>query len=194
MSSSERRLSRYRRATLAAALIAVAGLQACTVRPLYMNAPQSPSGESYTTELSSIAIKPVHTRQAQEVRNQLIFLLTGGQGEPATPRYTLALSVSPSSEASALIQVGTENEPTAAMLTMRANYRLLSAKGEVIATGDRQITSSYDVPRQEFAALRARRDAENRAARELAELLRLALAQDIARLPAQPAAAVQPAQ
>ena len=48
-----------------------------------------------------------------------------------------------------------------------------------MSTGRRQIASSYDIPRQEFAAVRAERDAENRAARELAELLRLALAQDL---------------
>jgi LPS-assembly lipoprotein len=55
----------------------------------------------------------------------------------------------------------------------------------VVASGTRQFVSSYDVPRQEFAALRAKRDAENRAARELAELIRLAVAQDLTRLPAQ---------
>jgi LPS-assembly lipoprotein len=174
---------------LAAALIAAAGAQACTVRPLYMNSPESPSGLSYTEELSSVAIKPVSTRHAQEVRNHLIFLFGGGQGEPADPRYTLDLRVTPLVESSAFIQVGTENEPTSAMLTMKASYRLLSVpEGDVIAAGNRQITSSYDVPRQEFAALRARRDAENRAARELAELLRLAVAQDIAAAPAQVAA------
>ena len=36
-----------------------------------------------------------------------------------------------------------------------------------------------DIPSQEFAALRAVRDAENRAARELAELLRLVVAQEL---------------
>jgi LPS-assembly lipoprotein len=194
MSSSERIFPRYRRTMVAMALIAAAGLQACTVRPLYMNAPQSPSGQSYTAELASIAVKPVSTRHALEVRNHLIFLFGGGQGEPADPRYTLDLRVSPLAEASTLIQVGTENEPTSAMLTMKASYRLFNAAGDIVATGNRQITSSYDVPRQEFAALRARRDAENRAARELAELLRLAVAQNIANPPAQPAVApAQPA-
>jgi LPS-assembly lipoprotein len=54
----------------------------------------------------------------------------------------------------------------------------------VVSNGDRQFSASYDVPRQEFAAVRAQRDAENRAARELAELLRLAIAQDLSRAPA----------
>jgi LPS-assembly lipoprotein len=90
------------------------------------------------------------------------------------------------SEASATIQVNTENEPTAAIETVRASYTLTDSSGTVVATGKRQFMASYDVPRQEFAAVRARIDAENRAARELAELLRLALAHDLKMGPAGP--------
>ena len=121
-----------------------------------------------------------HDRVGQEVRNKLLFLLYGGQAEPAAPRYTLVLVVSSISEASANIQVNTVNEPTAAIETVRATYQLKDSNGTVVATGKRQFAASYDVPRQEFAAVRARVDAENRAAREVAELLRLALAHDLA--------------
>ncbi|MBX3579114.1 MAG: hypothetical protein KF723_18090 [Rhizobiaceae bacterium] len=181
MSSPERVAVRAaRRITLGTALVGLALLGACTVRPLYMNAPASSSGLSSTAELASVAVKPVRTREAQEVRNHLIFLLGGGKGEPAEPLYSLELGVTSVSQAAAVIQVGVENEPTASMLTMRSTYRLTSATGEALASGTREITSSYDVPRQEFAALRAKRDAENRAARELAELIRLAVAQELA--------------
>jgi LPS-assembly lipoprotein len=65
---------------------------------------------------------------------------------------------------------------------MIGSYAIKRARtGEVVATGRREVTSSFDVPRQEFAAQRAQRDAENRSARELAELLHLAIAQDITR-------------
>ena len=67
---------------------------------------------------------------------------------------------------------------------MRATYKLVDSTGKLVSNGDRQFSASYDVPRQEFAAFRAQRDAENRAARELAELLRLAIAQDLSRAPA----------
>jgi len=43
----------------------------------------------------------------------------------------------------------------------------------------RAAASSFDKPRQEYASYRAQLDAENRAARELAELLNLAVAQDL---------------
>jgi len=40
--------------------------------------------------------------------------------------------------------------------------------------------SSFDVPQQEYAAIRAQANAQSRAARELAEFLHLAIAQDLA--------------
>jgi LPS-assembly lipoprotein len=82
-----------------------------------------------------------------------------------------------------VVQVSTiEQAPTASLLTMTAFYTLAeSANGRVIATGRRQVASAYDVPEQRFAALRSERDAENRAARELAEQLHMAIAQDLSR-------------
>ncbi len=55
---------------------------------------------------------------------------------------------------------------------MTADYNLgRSDSGETIRSGRRQVVALVDFPVQEFAKLRAIRDAENRAARELAELL-----------------------
>ena len=72
--------------------------------------------------------------------------------------------------------------PTSGTVTIFSNYVLVdAATQEPVARGRRQITSQYDIPDQEFAAYRAQRDAENRAARELAELLQLAIAQDLSR-------------
>ena len=48
--------------------------------------------------------------------------------------------------------------------------------GRAGGRGTRQVTASFDRSRQYFARLRAERDAEDRAARELAEALRLAVA------------------
>jgi LPS-assembly lipoprotein len=184
MSSPERKslLSRLRPAAACLLAAGLLGISACSVQPLYSDGPVANSAVtgSIGTELSMIAVKPTTTRVGQEVRNRLLFLLYGGQAEPAAPRYTLAIAVGSISEASANVQVNTENEPTAAIETVRASYTLTDSSGKVVAAGKRQFMSSYDVPRQEFAAVRARIDAENRAARELAELLRLALAQDLA--------------
>ncbi|HHZ09222.1 MAG TPA: hypothetical protein GX405_10645 [Rhizobiales bacterium] len=176
-------MKRIVRPALAIGLLASLTLtSACTVRPLYSSAPATSGGTATMAgELASIAIKPVTTREAQQVRNHLTFLFYGGAAEPASPAYTLSLSVSSKIDVAASIQQTTEDEePTAKTVTMVGRYWLLAADGTQVAAGRRQITSSYDIPSQEFAALRAERDAQDRAARELAELLRLAVAQDLA--------------
>jgi LPS-assembly lipoprotein len=192
MSSSERgRRAPAGRLGLAAMLLAagLAVVSGCTVQPLYSTSPISTSSVtgSIGGELSTVEVKPVTTRVGQQVRNQLIFLFSGGDGQPAQPRYTLNLAVASISESTANIQINKQNEPTAAILTATASYRLTDASGTLFSSGRRQFVSSYDVPRQEFAAYRAKIDAENRAARELAELIRLAVAQDLTRGPPAPA-------
>ena len=163
----------------AAIVLPMVLVSACTVRPLYSDAGYS-AGEVATIANPSIAVKPVGTRYAQQVRNNLIFDLYGGASQPAAPRYTLDLGITVLNEPSAIVQVGTEDEPTAATITMISSYVLTeTATGKPVARGRRQIMSSYDVPRQEFAALRAEIDAQNRAARELAHAVRLAIAQDL---------------
>jgi LPS-assembly lipoprotein len=182
MSLRERKSAALLRIVLVpVSVLALGFASACTVRPLYSSAPIGYAGVTPTEALSSVSVQPVQTRQGQEVRNHLIFLLGGGRGQPATSRYTLTLVVASRREVAALVQVSEdENEPSAATLTMIVTYRLVDTKtGRVVGNGTRQITSSYDVPRQEFAAMRALRDAENRSAREVAELVRLAVAQDL---------------
>lgn len=171
-----------RRIVLCGLLASVTLVSACTVRPLYSSAPLVAGSQvGAAAELASISVKPVKTRYAQQVRNNLIFALGQGAGEPASPVYSLDLGVSELVESAAIEQVTTdEDEPTAGTVTLTANYVLSDAKtGTVIARGKRSIPSSYDRPRQEFASYRAQIDAENRAARELADVLRLSIAQDL---------------
>ncbi|HEY4193491.1 MAG TPA: LPS assembly lipoprotein LptE [Mesorhizobium sp.] len=173
------------RALALGGLIAAGGLvSACTVRPLYSNAPLSAGSQvGAAAELASIAVKPVTTRYAQQVRNNLIFAFTGGAGEPASPAYSLNLGVTELVQSAALIQVTTnEDTPTAGTVTLKAAYTLTDAKtGKTVSSGRRSITSSFDRPLQEFASYRAQRDAEDRAARELSDLLHIAVAQDLAK-------------
>ncbi|SMH57301.1 LPS assembly lipoprotein LptE [Mesorhizobium australicum] len=168
-------------------LVALAGLavmSACTARPLYSDAGLQTGSLAGSAARPSIVVKPPTTRVGLEVRNHLVFLLTGGGAEPANPAYTLDPSVSSVSSNTATIQRTVDTEPTSGQVTVTASYKIIDNKtGEPVAAGRRSMVASYDIPRQEFAAVRALRDAENRAARELAETLRAAIAQDLARLP-----------
>lgn len=165
-------------------LAAMLGLSACQVRPLYSDVSANAAGVTVPAALKSVAVVETTTRYGQEVRNQMIFLLGGGAGEAANPSYTLDLVVTERVISSANIQVAVSNasQPTAGGVVLTSLYVLKdSATGVVISSGKRTVTASFDRPAQQFASLRAQRDAENRAARELAELVHLAIASDLSR-------------
>lgn len=175
-----------RRSLAVGLVLATLVASGCTVRPLYSDLGATTGAlPSPAARLSSVSVRPESTRYGLEVRNHLIFLLNGGAAEPASPAYTLRLGVTSQIATTAIIQQTTDSEPTARSVTLTSTYSLVdNATGKIVAAGRRNISSSYDIPRQEFAALRAERDAQNRAARELAELLRHAVALDLERLSA----------
>ena len=70
--------------TMLVAAAAAAMLAGCQVRPLY--APAASGSAGAPARIASVAIKPVSTREAQQVRNHLIFLVNGGAGEAAILR------------------------------------------------------------------------------------------------------------
>ncbi|MGL4489084.1 MAG: LPS assembly lipoprotein LptE [Rhizobiaceae bacterium] len=173
-----------RKATIAVSVLLAIGVSGCQVRPLYSDASPSASGVSTPAALKSVAVTEAKTRYGQEVRNQMIFLLGGGAGEASSPAYNLELGVTEQVISSASVQVDTSQtgQPTAGGVVLTSLYVLKdNATGAVKSSGKRTVTASFDRPTQQFASLRAQRDAENRAARELAELVYLAVAADLSK-------------
>ncbi|MGB8818992.1 MAG: LPS assembly lipoprotein LptE [Rhizobiaceae bacterium] len=168
---------------LVGATVLSLALSGCQVRPLYSDSAPNSAGVTTNSALNSVAVAPAYDRVAQEVRNHLIFGLSGGAGEPASSAYTVDLGVTQQvlSVASAPVVGGNSTQPTAGSVVLTSLYLLKDASGQQIASGKRTATVSFDRPIQQYAALRALRDAENRAARELAEMLKLALAADLAK-------------
>jgi LPS-assembly lipoprotein len=159
-----------RRRLLSISTVAVAGfLSACQVQPLYGN-------RSVTESMATVGISDPSTRVEQVVRNQLIFLLSGGAGEPENPVYQLQLKVTSSNNS--FISVTSSNLPLPGRVTLVAKYALLR-DGVVIKQGQQKMDAQLDYPSQRFAQVRAVRDAENQAARELAELLKFDIARAI---------------
>ncbi|MFZ2103728.1 MAG: LPS assembly lipoprotein LptE, partial [Oricola sp.] len=162
---------------------ALAGLTlaGCTVQPLYAPAPRP--GAAQAAALPSIYIEPVDDRVGQEVRNALIFMMNGGSGQPANPAYTLSLKVTSVKENTLIVQTtSTDGEPTTRTVMVTANYELRRASDDAsVARRRANASTSYDVSYQEFANTRAARDAENRAAREVAGQLRALIAADLSR-------------
>jgi LPS-assembly lipoprotein len=72
--------------------------------------------------------------------------------------------------------------PRAGRIVLAADFTLKRHNtGEVLKTGHRSAVALVDFPTQQFAAIRATRDGEDRAARELAELITADLAGWLAR-------------
>lgn len=158
-----------RRAMLIGAAGLLGGLASCQVRPLYSEA------KGTRRLLASIAFSDANDRVGQVVRNRLIFLMAGGQGEPAHPDYLVNLNVT--TNVSEVLPDQSTNTLSAGRVVIRGDYVLKKAKeGTVLRIAHRQSVALLDFPGQEYAKLRAIRDAQNRAANELAELISADLA------------------
>jgi LPS-assembly lipoprotein len=160
---------------------AFAILAGCQVKPLYSEGPQGKPAKA----LASIGISEADDRVEQEVRNALIFLTSGGAGEPANPEYKLALNVTSDVQGVLFDQNTTdENSDTAGAgrIVVMADYNLTRVDtGETVRSGNRTAVALVDFPEQEFAKVRATRDAEKRASKELAEIIRADIAAALGR-------------
>lgn len=172
MSSSEA-IYRYARLMSLGALATLAG---CQAKPLYSDGPQGRPAKA----LASIEISEADDRIEQLVRNALVFATSGGAGEPAAPEYKLALSVT--SDVGGVLYDQDSDTADAGRIVIMADYNLTRATtGETVRSGNRTAVTLVDFPDQEFAKLRATRDAEKRAAKELAEIIRADLAAALGR-------------
>jgi LPS-assembly lipoprotein len=154
----------------AACIIAMcAALASCQVRPLYSQT--QPGGQT----LSQVAFSPATDRLSQQVRNHLIFLAGNGAGESQNPLYELQLTSVTSANGEVLTQSSGSILP--ARMVVSATYTLKSTSDDsVLQTKTISVVSLFDVPVQQFAKIRAIRDAEDRAAKEAAEQIRADLA------------------
>lgn len=167
------RVNRIRRAGLKGLFLTGVLLFAasCVYRPLY--------GGAEGDALSQIWVEDVDTRTAQQMRNHLIFLLQGGRDNGET-KYLARLRVVDSYREFAAVK--NVRDDTAGSVTVSVSYDLIDTENNTrVAGGNRIAIAFYDRTQQSFANNRARRDAENRAAKEVAEKLKLAFAADLGR-------------
>lgn len=166
LSEVTRDLLRFgRTASIVAVLVTLAG---CQVRPLYA---VSPGTTGTGQQLASIEISQADDRVEQSVRNELIFLTSGGAGEARTPEYSLTMNVT--SFRQNVLDEQVSNNLIPGRVTLTADYAFKRVSdGKVLRKAQRRATSLLDVSAQEFSELRAYRDAEDRAAKQLAEFIR----------------------
>ena len=160
-----------RRSLLIGAALLLAG---CQARPLY----QDNNGETRGA-LAAISYSEATSRIGLETRNRLLFLTSGGD-ETKTPQYRVELNVS--GGVTGILLDEAADTPNAGRAVVVGTYTLKRVSDDtVLKTGRRSGVALFDYPRQEFAKLRAVRDAETRAARELAEMIYADLAMALGR-------------
>jgi len=172
------------RTRIAARLLAVAALAALTAgcfQPMY--AEHSDGTPGLREKLMGVEVPPVDkpnaSREARiqvEVRNALAFKLYGNAtGMPPTHRLVLRFA----SNRSSLIVDPRTGLPSSENVGIDAQYNLIEiASNKSVMTGTTFSRVSYDMPGsyQRFARSRALRDAEDRAAHEIAENIQTRLA------------------
>jgi LPS-assembly lipoprotein len=166
------------RAFRLAAAIAVAGLGAACFQPLYGDRPVTGSHD-IRARLAAIEVIQIPALQgtpeeriAVEIRNALLFDLTGGEGS-VSPTHRLNMRMSTGK--SALIVDVSTGRTEAEVTSIDVSYTLTElATEKVVMNGTTFSRVSSDVPgqQQRFARARAQRDAENRAAKVVAEQVR----------------------
>jgi LPS-assembly lipoprotein len=172
------------RRRIVARLLAVAALAALTAgcfQPMYAEHADGTPG--LREKLLGVEVPPVDkanaSREARvgvEIRNALAFKLYGNAtGMPPTHRLVLRFS---SSRSSLMVDINT-GLPTSENYGIDAQYNLIEiASNKSVMSGSTFSRVSYDMPGsyQRFARSRAFRDAEDRAAQEIAENIQTRLA------------------
>lgn len=159
-----------RRAFALAAVLAVAGC----FEPMYGDRVGS-SGTNLRNALRDVEIAPIQGRVGQELRNNIIFELSGGAGNPVNAPYRLILSVA-TNNYSAIIDP-TSGLSQAETVSLDVTYRLKDVANDRFVMTDKALARvTVDATAQRYARIRSIREAENRAAQTVSEQIRSRIA------------------
>jgi LPS-assembly lipoprotein len=166
-------------AVLMLALLALP-LGGCGFHPLYAMPGQAKG--AMRQKMQAVYVEPVPDRTGYELRNHLIDLLDGAS-RPAKAAYRLRLTLDKKSDAVAVQsqKVAGENVTETAITRyndlMTVEYELTDVQtGAVLTHGMETGLSAYNVLSSPYATLVAQQDADKRAAEDIGDRIRIALA------------------
>jgi LPS-assembly lipoprotein len=144
-------------------IVTALGLSGCGFTPLY-------GKTGVGSSLSRIAVTTEDDRLGYRVREQLEDAL--GRDGAQAPLWRLETALEQSRR-----PLGRRIDDTATRyeLTVRGNWTLTPSAGGAAVSGVETVTTTYAAADQPFAAIAAQQDGEERAAAELARLIRLDL-------------------
>lgn len=141
-------------------------------RPLY--ASSALVGSSVNEKLAKMEVAPIPGRVGQRLRNELIYQATGGGYAAINPDYRLEIVVTESITAT-LVQI--DGNSSGSVYNLDAKFRLVRLADRSIALeGESFGRSTFQRFDSVFSNVRARHEAEDRAAKTIADDLKSRLA------------------
>jgi LPS-assembly lipoprotein len=153
----------------ALAVTAAISLAGCGIQPLYGT---TAGGSRLAAAMAGVDITPIPGRVGQRVRNELIFENTGGSGQTGTT-YKLDIVIK-ESLTNELVKIS--GDAKSQVYELDATFKLISNDGRVVLAGKATSRAPYERFETIFSNVRARYDAENRAARTVAESIKVRIA------------------
>jgi len=159
-----------------AGAIMLAGMLAGCFQPMYADRSLTGgTGPNMREAMRDVEIAAVDGRIGQEIRNDIIFELSGGEGNPAGAPFRMNLRIATNSY-NAIIDAQS-GLPQTESVSLDVTYKLQDVANDKIVLTDKAIARvSIDRTQQRYARVRAVRDAENRAAKVVAEQIRARVA------------------
>ena len=160
----------WHRPLLAAVAVLALGLAGCGIQPLYGT---TASGSRLAAVMSGVEVTPIPGRVGQRLRNELIFENTGGSGQAPQSTYKLDIVIK-ESVINQLVQIS--GDAKSQLYELDSTFKLIGRDGRVVLEGKATSRAAYERFETIFSNVRARVDAENRAARTVAESIKVRIA------------------
>lgn len=166
-------------ATRAIAFTAIAGVgliasgcgDSSSFRPLYGSS--AVGGAGVPEKLAAMEVAPIPGRVGQRIRNEVKFQSTGG-GQPLPPEYRLEVVIR---ESIGSILIDTDADASGGIYNLDASFQLIRLSDKaVLLKGTSYSRAPFERFQSIFSNVRAREDAENRAARTIGDDLKSRLA------------------
>jgi LPS-assembly lipoprotein len=158
------------------------GVSGCGFHPMYGTSANG--GADLVETMKRVQVANIGGRTGQRLRNELLFGTTDG-GQQLSPAYRLDVAMRESVRNSLVTGIGS---PTGQILQLDAEFRLVRLSDqETVFKGASSSEAAYDlagvtgIAGSTYGDTRARIDAENRAARMLADTLKTRVAAFLSR-------------
>ncbi len=144
------------------ALAALSGCGSSGFQPMYA---ASPTGSDLSKTMAQVSVTTIPGRVGQRIRNELTFQATGG-GDPAPAKYSLDITIK---ERLTSTLVNFEGDSRSQIYSITARFQLTDLESkEVLVSGSSLARAGFERFDSVYSNVRAKEDAENRAARTVA--------------------------